>query len=142
MVSAGPILTAYVGVSQQRAEALQAAGEAIPNAVRVQALVDTGASCTCVDYSILSALDLSPTGSVPVHSPTTGATPETKDQYDASLLIPGAHATHVPLILQTIPVVAAELVAVQGFEVLIGRDILQDCVLVYNGTNGWFTLAF
>jgi hypothetical protein len=84
IVAAGPLLTAFVGVSQLRSEALRAANEPVPTAVRVQALVDTGASCTCVDPSVLAALELDPTGNVFVHTPTTGGTPETKDQYDAA----------------------------------------------------------
>ena len=140
--STGPILNAFVGVSEQRRQALQDAGLPVPPPVNVRALVDTGASCTCVDPSVLIALSLTPTGSVLIHTPSSGATPVIMEQYDASLLIPGADPTHFPLILRTIPVVSAELLATQGFEVLIGRDILQGCVLVYNGTMGFFTLAF
>lgn len=129
-------------MSQQRREALTEAGEPIPTAVRVRALVDTGASCTCVDPSIIQQLDLTPTGSVPVHTPSSGDSPPTKNQYDVSLGIPGATEDHLPLVLQTIPVVEADLLASQGFAVLIGRDILKDCILVYNGQMGFFTLAF
>jgi hypothetical protein len=40
-----------------------------------------------------------------------------------------------------VPVIAADL-AIQGIHALIGRDVLQDCILIYNGTVGEFTLAF
>ena len=43
--------------------------------------------------------------------------------------------------LATVPVVAAELQQ-QQIDALIGRDILSLCVLTYNGSMGWFTLAF
>jgi hypothetical protein len=39
-------------------------------------------------------------------------------------------------------VIAADLLQAQGIHALIGRDILMQCVLHYNGTTGTFTLAF
>ena len=48
----------------------------------------------------------------------------------------------MPAIFPTVAVVAVDLLAPQGFHVLIGRDILSDCVLVYNGTAKLFTLAY
>ena len=45
------------------------------------------------------------------------------------------------LLSQTLPVIASELFAAQGFHALIGRDILSQCVFMYNG-NGFFTLAY
>lgn len=138
----GPRLNALITVTNQRGQALKDAGLTVPSAVPVVAMVDTGASSTCVDPSVLNQLGLSPTGSVPVHTPSSGATPAMKDQFDFGLVIPGADRSHAPLILGAIPVLSAELVATQGFEVLIGRDILQNCVLVYNGYAQFFTLAF
>jgi len=137
VTQSGPILSAAVGVSEARAAALTAADQPIPPLVPIRALVDTGASCTCVDPSVLAALSLTPTGSVSVNTPSTGATPHSADQYDVGLAIPNG----TPLVLQTIPVVAAELLP-QGFHALIGRDILDQCLLVYNGKIRLFTLAF
>ncbi len=136
----GPILNALVAVSQARATALTAAGREVPNAVPVFALVDTGASCTCVDPSVLENLRLTPTGNVSVNTPSTGATPHSADQYDVALIIPAANGP--ALVFQTIPVVSSDLFQAQGFHALIGRDILNRCVLVYNGNMGQFTLAF
>ncbi len=47
----------------------------------------------------------------------------------------------VPKYLQSIAVVETELIS-QGIDALIGRDILQHCVLIYNGGLGFYTLAF
>lgn len=137
----GPMLSAVVGVSQARADALTKAGQSIPKPVPIRALVDTGASCTCIDTAILKGLGLSPTGTVSVVSPTTGAIPHPADQYDVGLLIPPAAPHHAPYILSTLPVTATDL-SIQGLQALIGRDILRDCLLTYNGTIGLFTLAF
>ncbi len=77
-----------------------------------------------------------------MNTPTTGAMPATAEQYDASILIPGATTTHEPLEIPTLVVMAAELLVPQGFHALIGRDILAECVLLYNGTMEQFTLAY
>lgn len=139
---AGPLLQAAVVVSAPRRKALQESDQDVPQAVPVQSVVDTGASATCVDPTVLEKLKLNPTGSVDVHTPSTAGTPETFDQFDVGLVIPGSEASHVPLRLETISVLAADRLASQGYEVLIGRDILADCILVYNGPTESFTLAF
>lgn len=76
-----------------------------------------------------------------MHTPSTGAAPAAADQYDVGLAIYAA-ANQVPLFLTTVPVIAAALVHAQGIQALIGRDILGQCVLHYNGATGTFTLAF
>ncbi len=77
-----------------------------------------------------------------MNTPSTGSQPHTADQYDVSLLIPGALATHVPLFVGNLPVMCAELLLAQGFHALIGRDILSRCLFAYNGATGTFTLAY
>lgn len=121
----GTLLTAFIGVSQSRGAALQQAGQPVPNAVQVRALVDTGASITAVDPSVLQhQLSLAPTGSTTVNTPSTGSQPMVADQYDVSLIVPAAAVHQVPLYVNTLPVICAEILASQGFHALIGRDVL------------------
>ena len=61
-------------------------------------------------------------------------------QYDVGLQIYAAKTQH-PLIVRNLPVIEAPL-ARQGIQVLIGRDVLADCVLNYNGATRIYTLAF
>ena len=136
----GPLLDAIVGVSQARLAALTAASQPMPSAQRVRALLDTGASCTCVDPSILAALSIPSTGTTLVNSPTTGSSPQTVNVYDVGILIPGA--TLPPLFLSTVAVAELELLQVQGFHVLIGRDILASCVVHYNGPLKLVTVSY
>lgn len=138
----GPLLLAFIGVSQARHAALTAANQPIPNAVQIQALVDTGASCTCIDPSVLQSLALTPTGIVTMNTPSTGTQPHTTQQYDVSIIIPGGLPTHIPLVVGNVPVVASQLAAAQGFQGLIGRDILAQCLFTYNGEMDQFTLAY
>jgi hypothetical protein len=106
----------------------------------IMALVDTGASSTCVDPSVLTALSLTPTGVVLLNTPSTGGTPHQAEQFDVALIIPAPVGP--ALIFRTIPVVASELLASQGFHALVGRDILDQCLFSYNGSIKLFTLAF
>jgi hypothetical protein len=140
----GPVLNVLIGVSEARAAALQAAGHQPPQPILIQALIDTGASCTCIEPSILTALQLSPIGQVPMVTPSTGNLPHQCDQYDVSLLIHGATLSAVPFYQSTLLVLAAmpDSLRPQGIEGLIGRDVLEHCLLQYNGTIGYFTLAY
>jgi hypothetical protein len=137
----GPVVPVGIAVSHARHEALTTAGQEVPAPSSVRALVDTGASCTCIDPAVVAALELPARGTVPIHTPSTGPTPHVTDEYEVSLILPGAGTHHVPLTIDAVPVVAADL-AVQGIHAIIGRDVLQDCILIYNGTVGEFTLAF
>lgn len=141
----GPLLTAFVGVSRERAEALQKAGQTVPQPVRIQALVDTGASCTAVDPKVLSQLGVTPKGRIPVHTPSTDATnPHEANQFDVLIMIPGINQQSQAFIAPALPVIEASLEH-QGYQALIGRDILASCVLTYvgyEGQAGHFTLAF
>ena len=142
ITAAGPVLIAYVGVSHARSAAIRAAGQQVPQAQQISALVDTGASGTCIEPSVLRALGVSPTGMVPINTPSTGNTPHTAYQYDVSILVPGASNAHPPLIVENLPVIEAQLIHAQGFHALIGRDVLSQCLLNYDGQAGFFTLAY
>lgn len=139
--SGAPLIDIHVGVSQARRNALTAANQPIPNAIPTRSLIDTGASCTCIDPTILNQLGLTPTGSTHIHTPTTGGAPATANQFDISILIVFGSPLRMLYGNHTIPVVESDLSA-QGIEALIGRDILASGILQYNGETGLFTLAF
>lgn len=135
----GPLIDVLIGVSVPRQEAMEKAGLPIPENVSCPLLIDTGASCTCIDKSVILALGINPSGSVPVHTPsTTATTHHTANQYDVRILIPHAHITRM---FNAVPVIDTEL-SHQGIAGLLGRDLLAHCQLVYNGELGIFTLSF
>jgi hypothetical protein len=80
------------------------------------------------------------TGTTQMLTPSTGAAAHTVRQFDVSLMIPGV----IGAIPHSVPIVAVAETAlrVQGIDALIGRDILNACLLHYNGATGFFTLAF
>ncbi|MHB1799965.1 MAG: aspartyl protease family protein [Vulcanimicrobiaceae bacterium] len=126
-----------VGVSAARQAALQSAGQPIPLQVPARMLVDTGASHTCLDPSIIAPLGISPTGVIAMHTPSTQGQAQQVFQYDVSITIPH------PLAMwgfQALPVSVCSL-ASQNIFGLIGRDVLDHVLLVYNGVTKSFTLA-
>jgi len=135
-----PIINLVIGISGARSTALTAAGQALPPLQNVRALIDTGASVTCVDPMVFAALQLQPTGSMLMLTPSTGQTPVDADTYDVAILVP--NGAHSGLIVHNMPVCASELFLAQGYHALLGRDVLQQCVLTYNGSIGLFTLAY
>lgn len=135
----GAIAEVMVGVSHARAIALQQANRPLPPPVNVRLLVDTGASTSCVETGLLAPLSIRPTGSVPVYSVSSAGTPAMCDQYDVSLIFP----TGVPVAcgIPTIPITECQPLhgTIQG---LIGRDVLNRCVMSYNPHTGHVTLSF
>jgi predicted aspartyl protease len=126
-----------VGVSGPREAALIKEGLPVPQPVNAKFLIDTGASATCVDRSIIAQLGLLPTGTVQAHTSLTGSTPHTASQFDVGIQLP---TRTLPGTIRAMPVVAADLSS-QGFLGLIGRDVLEQCLLIYDGPDGTFTLS-
>jgi hypothetical protein len=73
-------------------------------------------------------------------TPSTGTVPVDADTYDVAIMIP--NGPNNGLIIHNMPVTASELFAAQGFHVLVGRDILGQCILTYNGALDLFMLAY
>ena len=136
----GPILNALITVSEARSSALQAQKAEIPNGIKVQGLVDTGASGTCVDPSVIEQLGIPPTGEATMLTPSTKDGPVPATQYDVGLQI-YAEVTQPPLVIRNLPVMESHL-RQQGIHALIGRDVLSKCILIYNGAIGIYTLSF
>lgn len=134
----GLVIDVRVMQSPQRVEALKKAGRPYSTPMIAQGLIDTGASCSALDPVIIRSLDLQPHGTVSIHTPSTGPAYETRAQYDACFVIgdPAEGALHLVR-----PVISVSL-ASEGFQALIGRDVLDHCVLTYDGPNNRFTLAY
>jgi hypothetical protein len=140
------LLPVSVGVSEARRVTLLAQNLVPPSPVSGTFLVDTGASGTCMDSSLIGALGIPPSGCVDVQTPTTDGVPLTRDQYDVSIYVPNVKrldpANWSPgFVINALPVLGTSLKS-QGIDGLIGRDILSMCVLIYNPMAGIFTLSY
>lgn len=136
----GPICSVYVGVSGPRADAMKAAGIAVPAWVHGPFLIDTGASHTVIDPSFVAPLGLVSTGAIMAHTPSTNGAPQAFQQYDVCIFIPGAvqgQGWHVPALA-----VSEANLAVQGIQGLIGRDLLDQVSMFYNGPKQTFSFMY
>jgi hypothetical protein len=134
----GAIIEVAVGPSAPRARALERARRPPVLPVFVRALVDTGAASTCVDFSLIEELGLLPKGDSSITSPTTRGQAAIVPVFDIQLqLIGPPHATASP----ALPVLGMDLSGLR-VRVLLGRDVLGRCLLVYNGPSDQFTFSF
>lgn len=101
--------------------------------VDASALIDTGASHTFVSNHILKALDLKPVGVTKFRGVSQDDETEDAAEYSVQLRFNNGRQSEVIA-------VGAELGGKIGC--LIGRDILSDLVLVYDGPAGEFELRF
>jgi hypothetical protein len=131
------MLEVFVGVSKPREEALIKAAQTVPPPVLVRLLVDTGASGTVIDPAVISKLNLSPTGLMTIHTPSTGTTPHQISQYDVSLVIPHQALTRTFFAL---PIGECSLKE-QGIDGLLGRDVLAHCLFIYAGPDNAYILS-
>ncbi|MBI3823744.1 MAG: retroviral-like aspartic protease [Planctomycetes bacterium] len=130
-----------IGRSFGAARDLRLAQRAVPVRQEVTALIDTGAEITCVDPRLIEELGLPFEGAVVANVPALEDT-TFAFQYDASVKIlhpSGLDANH--LIVTDMPVMELPL-NVLGYQVLIGRDVLKHCMLLYNGLRERFTLKY
>lgn len=136
----GPTLDVGVWVSEHRRKLMGASGVAIPAPIPVRVLVDTGARSTCLDLGPLGALGLVPSGTAQIQTASTGGTPVEAPVYDVSIVLLHKGQKFIRLF----PVVQAIGVSLagQGIQGLVGRDILSECLFIYDGPSGTFTFAF
>ncbi len=135
-----PIISVIVSISEPRRTALAAASLATPSPILLNLLIDTGASCVVLDQVAIAPLGLVPTGVALMHTPSTTSTvPHSCKQYDISLIIPAVKGT--PFVIAALPALEGSF-RHQGFDGLLGRDVLENCVLFYNSPVGGYTLAF
>lgn len=137
LAQVGPLLQVQVTVPTALAAILGKSDQPIPAPGTGWALIDTGATRTCVDKAVLEALNVQATGTV---TTGTAAGPAQQLLFPAKLSFPGGN-----FVIEFGSVIAVDLsgqsIAGQNVIALIGRDVLSRCVLVYNGPAGIFTLA-
>jgi predicted aspartyl protease len=136
----GAVINIGFVVSGPRQDAMRKAGVPIPAPVVVRGLVDTGASGTCVDCTVIKKLQLVPSGTISIHTPSTGPNPKTCNQFDVGVgIVMDNNQIHLSGLV--IPVIESDLSAL-NIQALLGRDLLEQGILIYDGRRRLLTLAF
>jgi hypothetical protein len=137
----GAVIDILLEVSHPRRRLLERSGVAIPPAVHVRALIDTGANISGFTPRVFTELDVTPVDKIAVMTPSTSPdSPHQANLYDVSLsVVAGGRANPIA----DFRVMEADCwLAGEGVEALIGRDILERCFFQYRGPDRAFTLAF
>jgi predicted aspartyl protease len=129
----GPCIQVAVGLAKVVATPLLEQGVEIPKPVSGLAMIDTGASHSCVDNGVATSLGL----------PVVDVCRMTSASHEATQA--NIYPIHVELLGTDISVDIAKAIGAalepQGLTMLIGRDFLQHCTLFYNGLAGQVTLS-
>ena len=135
----GAVIELLVGVAESRRTILERNGLPVPHRVRVLAQIDTGAPfCTFAPF-VFEQLEIKPVGIVDMRTPSTGEGTCPFEQYVVSLSLSGGG---IELHLSTREVVKAVFAADEGIHGLLGRDLLEHCLFIYDGQQRTFSLAF
>ena len=130
--SAGAVLpNIEIALPQILVDELTKKGMPTPKPIIGNALIDTGASASVVDLSVISSLQISPVG---VATVLTTAGPVQQNLFPIRFVLPR-------LVIDVSAVLGADL---KPFDIvtLIGRDILSLFLMIYHGRGGMITLAF
>ena len=139
ITSEGAVVKVLVGISQPRVLALRAAGQTAPQPIPLRLLVDTGADMTSIQGGLLAPLGIAPTGSIQMYTPSTAGTPVQCNQYDVGIVYHSAIPFSWPLAIVPIFECSSFMGTYQG---LLGKDILNRCVLTYNSFGLTATISF
>ena len=129
----GPVVQVSISVEQNIAQQLLAQGVTLPPPEVGFALIDSGATSTCIDDDAARRLRLPAIDVVAVASASHASTQQ--NVHPMQIEVRG-----LPITISAPRAIAAPL-ASQGLLVLIGRDVLQHCTLFYNGPAGSFSLS-
>jgi hypothetical protein len=135
----GPALQILVGVDGNRTTALHQAGSPIPRPLQVRALIDTGSDVTAVAPTILQQVGTPLLRGAPTL--TAGGTVPVR-LFEVSLNVFGPAGAAGPMFVKPTLVVTELAAALPNIEVLIGQDVLAECLFLLDGPRGHFLLGF
>jgi predicted aspartyl protease len=109
----------------------------IPPAIEVRALVDTGASRTVVEESKLKSLGLNPTGETNIYTASSGQRSLILRLYKVELSLA---EDETAILTRNLEVAAINDLSALGVKALLGRDVLCQLHLTYDGPSHHFTI--
>jgi hypothetical protein len=128
-----------IGLNGPTTAALHAAGQTVATPLMVRALLDTGSDVTCVASRVLRHLGLTPTEQRPAETVAGAAV---VNLYDVNFSTVVTDRKRGPLLLLPRLRVMEMASALPGdIEVLIGLDVLAQCLTILDGPQRNFTLA-
>ena len=139
LTGSGPIISVEISIPAALKQHLSEKGEAVPAPRSGFALIDTGAFATAVDQSVFDALGVAPIDKIKTSTPHGEAE---SPVYPASVTFPGLELKEMPM--ERVVGCNLKWSTVEGKEILmlLGRDLLQYFLLVYNGKSADVFVAY
>jgi hypothetical protein len=134
----GPVIDLGVWIDRAEAHAMSAQGATIPPAQTIRALIDTGADISAVHPLVLSQLGVPATGTARIRRPSTSRSYQNVSLFDTRLGFGGASAGVVWVSLSTVGVVPST----PGVLAIVGRDMLRNCLFLYDGFRAELLLTY
>jgi len=128
----GPLFDIEIAVPSALEQFLIQRGQPIPQPIKGQALVDTGATFSAVEDNVIKRLGVNPVGRM--QTGTAGG-PQVQNVYPARFIFAG-----LGIVFETGRATGVNLTGT-GVVALIGRDVLSNTVFIYNGPMGTVTLS-
>lgn len=128
----GPVVAVSLRPIEERRRAMAERGEAIPAPVDGLAMIDTGASVTCVDEvaAARAGLNVVDRGTISSASHAAHDVPVFACEIDVAGLGQIRHRRAMGVTLEN-----------QGLLAVIGRDMLASTVVIYNGLDGSLSIS-
>jgi hypothetical protein len=137
----GPVVDALAALCDADAQGLSRANLPVPTPLPIRAVLDTGSGLTCIDVRVLQSLALQPSGRQLIQTASGGSAFDC-DLYDVRLCI--VHPLASPMFVcdfGNVAVADADLLAMPC-PALIGCDLLNRVVFVYDGPNRRFSVTY
>jgi hypothetical protein len=134
-----PVIDLVATPSAPQIEAMGMAGEPSADSIPISALVDTGAGRSIMQRADLAKFDLIQLGTEWLNTASSGETPLEVRVFAVQLLLTGVAGV---TLAADLPVLEVEDLSGLGVDMLLGRDVLDRCLLFYSGQERRFTLAF
>jgi len=135
----GAVVSVEIGIPAALKQYLSEKGMAIPSAISGFALLDTGASASAVDESVFEALGVPHIDEIQTDTPHGSGKSRV---YPANVTFPGMNVTDLPLERVIGCKLKWKTVDEKEIIMLMGRDLLQYFLFIYNGQSSDVTLCY
>jgi hypothetical protein len=134
----GPAVQGLVGLNDQATASLVQAGQPIPRPISIRALLDTASDMTAIAGRLVQQLGVIPVRQAQTH---TAGGPVQVSVYRVSVSIYGPSGAAGSLLVWSNLLVMDLAVPLPNVDVLIGLDVLRQCLFVLNGPGDQFILG-
>lgn len=138
--SSGAVAEARISLTNMQRRLFVAAGRQPCPAQTVQLVVDTGASHSFVDESVMRTLGIPPSNSYRFHSASTRGVPDQCMAYSVDLQL-GAMAHSNAVHIHSLEIMAGTFLG-ELYQGLLGRDVLNRMHLGWRGPSGEAVLEY